>query len=408
MKTKTLLLCVSCGLLLTCECIRSLPASAQGPTPAPTLTVQQILDMAKQTADDAQNSSQTALANVTNADSAVNTSNNALRIALGAYIVGAVLVLLIIRLTLKTQLQFFNQSRTDLAQARRRISEIQDTLKTNTDLMHRQAENAVHAFVATQLGEQQLARGNIRGAIQLYEKALTLDPNNRATNYFLGELYIEDRQFEAGIRHLQQIISADMEYAPAEAALGLALYLQGDQVLDRSDRALLYVQAEERLLQALHVDPTALDLYGESIQAALGGLYKRQGRVEQAIARYEEALKITPHAEEPILNLAILYLIQGNLGKALPYFERIENSTATTLSLNPLDEAARIAHLKASIVLGKIQEATTDLSFITQQFKTANTLLPLLDDLNRFKHSPQPPTSIDRLIEQLQIALTNP
>jgi tetratricopeptide (TPR) repeat protein len=114
-----------------------------------------------------------------------------------------------------------------------------------------------------------LEQGHVRGAIQMYEKAFALDPNNRATHYFLGELYIQDMQFDAGIQHLQELFSSDLEYTPAEAALGLAFYLQSDQVKQPTERALLYVQAEERLLQALQTDPKTLALRGTSVRALL-------------------------------------------------------------------------------------------------------------------------------------------
>ncbi len=399
MKTKIWLLL---SLLLSLGFVVSIPVHAQGPTPTPTLTEQETLNLAKQIADDAVSASQSALGAVINANSAVSTSNNALVIATEAYIVGAVLVILIIILAVSSGLRAFRQARTDLAQARLRIATMRTTLKANTEQVHIQAERAIRALSSTQLGQQQLEQGNIRGAIQMYEKAFALDPNNRATHYFLGELYVQEKEFDAGIQHLQELFSSGLEYAPAEAALGLAFYLQGDQVKQPTERALLYVQAEERLLQALQKDSAALDLHGMSVQAMLGGLYKRQGRVDQAIARYEEARKITPQNAEPVVNLALLYFMRGNLKASRLYFEQVESSTAETLTQNPLDEAARIDHLKATLALSKTEAALRDLDFIEQHVGMPSELASLLDDLNRLKRSPQPPQVIDQFIDRLE------
>jgi tetratricopeptide (TPR) repeat protein len=384
----------------------SIPVAAQGPTPTPTLTDQETLNLAKQVADDASSISQNALDGVANANNAVGTSNNALSIALEAYIVGGVLVVLILFLTIRSALHSFREARTDLAQARVRIADMRTTLKTNTEHVHTQAQRAIRGLTSMQLGEHQLSQGNLRGAIQMYEKAAALDPNNRATQYFLGELYVQDDQLGTGIQHLRETLSADLPYAPAEAALGLGLYLQGDQAIDPTERALLYVQAEQYLLAALHTDSTALDLLGTSIQAILAGLYKRQGRIDQAIALYTEAHKITPHDADSIINLAILNTMRGKSPEAQPYFEQIAASTATALVQNAFDEEARINHLLATLALGHTADALADLEIVLRQVKMEKVLAALRDDLNRLKRSPQPPPGVELILEQFITAVS--
>src|SRR6478672_5188007 len=100
-----------------------------------------------------------------------------------------------------------------------------------------------------QLGEQQLDRGNHKGALQLYEQAHQLDPDNQATSYFLGELYVEENQIEKGIQFLQQALTS--AYAPAEAAIGRALVMKAAQTKDIDEQDILYAQAEKRFLKAL-------------------------------------------------------------------------------------------------------------------------------------------------------------
>jgi tetratricopeptide (TPR) repeat protein len=264
------------------------------------------------------------------------------------------------------------------------------------------ADRAIMGLVMMQLGEQQLERRNIKSAIQCYQKAFELDPENRATNYFLGELYIQDKQLQRGIDHLKKAIGPDFDYAPAEAALGLAYRLQGDQTTDLKQRALLYGQAEESLVQALQVDPTALDINGEPVQAGLGALYKRQGRVEQAIAHYEEARKITPQKSYPIVNLAILYYMQDNLAQARVYFEDVITRANDALQHNPSDYWARFDHMTAELAVGDSHVAMDDLNVIAQQVKTAAPLESALGELRRLKTSTHPPQDIDQVITRLE------
>ncbi len=253
-----------------------------------------------------------------------------------------------------------------------------------------------------QLGEQQLGQGNIHAAIQMYEKAASLDPNNRAIDYFLGELYIQDKQFEIGIQHLRQMESPGWEYAPAEAALGAALYLQGDQAADPMERALLYVQAEEHLLRALEVDAAMLNLQGVSVQELLGGLYKRQKRIAKAVECYEEARKITPQSADIIVQLALLYFMAGNVKEAHHYFEQVETQTAAALVQNPRSEQAQIDHFIAVLALGNGRAAAADLELISKQAQVDSTLPSILERLQRFKDAPQPPDAIDQYINRIQ------
>lgn len=264
------------------------------------------------------------------------------------------------------------------------------------------ANRAILGLAMMQLGEQQLERRNIKSAIQCYQKAFFLDPENRATNYFLGELYIQDKQLERAIDHLKQAIGHDFDYAPAEAALGLAYRLKGDQTTDLDQRDLLYGQAEESLLRALQVEPTALDIYGEPVQSGLGALYKRQGLVEQAILRYEEAHKIAPQKSYPIVNLAILYYMQGNLVQARMYFEDVVTRANETLKQTPSDYWALFDRMTAALALGDSRLAMNDLNGIAQQVKTAAPLESALGELRRLKTSPHPPQDIDQVITRLE------
>src|SRR5215813_11470488 len=77
---------------------------------------------------------------------------------------------------------------------------------------------AIRALSLLQLGEQQLEAKNSQSALRTYQEAYALDPDNPATNYFLGYLYTENRQIEKGIEHLKRALTQNEQYPPAEAA----------------------------------------------------------------------------------------------------------------------------------------------------------------------------------------------
>jgi hypothetical protein len=275
-------------LLLMLLLLTFVPARAQEATDADTLT------QAAEAAQDAANQGAGALSVVNNAANAVNTTNLLLSLMVGALAVAGVMVGLLAILGAQAIYRTLREMQADVGRARGEIGDMLRGLRENADHMRAQSNRAVQALSLMQLGEQQLERGNLNGALQLYLGAYELDPDNHATNYFLGELYLQSGEIEQGIVHLQAALSADYTHAAAEAALGRALFLQASRAATVDEQDLLYVQAEERFLRALEIDPTALDISGCPIQAALADLYIQQGRLEKARQHVEEARRITP------------------------------------------------------------------------------------------------------------------
>jgi len=393
-----LLLSIGISLCLT------MPAHAQDVlTPTPTLTDAQVLAQAAQIVDEANISSQNAMGVVTNANSAVTTSNRTLIIAAGAMTIGGVLVLLIAGLAMMSAVRTINETSRELAKARLQTTVMRNEFKTNIEQVRTTVAHSLQALSAMQLGEQQLRRNNIKGAIQVYRKAYALDPQNLSLNYFLGEAYVQDSQIEKGIEHLEQVLSTHADYAPTEAALGLALRIQGDQNADSGAQAMLYVQAEAHLLRALQLDPTIHDLHGKPIQAVLGSLYKRQGRTEQAIARYEEAYKIAPQLSYLLVNIAILYFVRGDLTKAQGFARQIEANTSAVFTWDALDYWAQLDHLIALVILGETEAALHDIDLIPSESKVVEALKLTLDELHRLKNTPQPPNRINEIIERINM-----
>jgi tetratricopeptide (TPR) repeat protein len=282
------MMCRMRWILLALILLAALPARAQEATDADTL--QQAADAAR----DAANQGEGALNVVNNAANAVDTTNLLLSLMVGALAVAGIMVGLLAVLGAQAIYKTLRDMQADVGRARGEIGDMLLGLRENADQMRAQSNRAVQALSLMQLGEQQLERGNLNGALQLYLGAYELDPHNHATNYFLGELYLQSGQIDQGIAHLRSALAADYTHAAAEAALGRALFLQAGRAATIDEQDLLYVQAEERFLRALEIDSTALDISGRPIQAALADLYIQQGRMEKARQHVEEARRIAP------------------------------------------------------------------------------------------------------------------
>src|SRR5215813_3868953 len=157
------------------------------------------------------------------------------------------------------------------------------------------------------LGINAQASGDVRGALKEFEESLKLDP----------------------------------DFADAHNAMGVLLHIS----FDRKD------EAEKHYKQALEIRPT----FSEA-KVNLGNLYLDQGRLDEAIALYEQALNDMLYATP--------YIAEANLGWA--YFKKGNSAQA-------------LEHLRASVThnpefclgykdLGLVQDARGDLSAACTEF----------------------------------------
>jgi tetratricopeptide (TPR) repeat protein len=252
------------------------------------------------------------------------------------------------------------------------------------------------------LGEQQMEARNPIAALRTFGDAFRLDPNNRATNYFLGELYLQQRDLKLAMEHLERALAGDDDYPPAEGALGAALRLQADKETDPNRKNLLYAQAEQRLLKALAADSFIRDPYGESYYGALGGLYRRQNRVDDAIRAFQEAEKLTPQNSYPINNLAMLYTMKGIPDRARHMFERAIAISSRSLDGNPFDYWARFDLITAQVGLDQLDKANEHLRIVMDQLKEPGPYESFMRGLLTLRESPVPPPRIGEFIHTVQ------
>ena len=197
-----------------------------------------------------------------------------------------------------------------IAEAEQRIDLlVEERLKqvyADTESARRQSA----ALARHSLAEQLMRERNIDAALNAVEDAFQLDPHNYANNYLYGMLLIDKGQFSASIEKLRDALVEEPDFVPALAALGLANRRVGDLTDERRQRNEYYNIAEAKLLEAMQADSNLLTHDGESYYGTLGSLYRRTGRIEDALDSYRRAAEITPRRSYPFVNLAMLYLAQ--------------------------------------------------------------------------------------------------
>jgi tetratricopeptide (TPR) repeat protein len=264
-------------------------------------------------------------------------------------------------------------------------------------------DKAIRALALLQLGEQQMEARNMRAALQTFLDAYQYDPGNRATNFFLGELYIQQRDMTKGIEHLERTKNERGDlYPPAEAALAYALRVQAEQQDDPGERNRLYAEAEGHFIHALKLDPNMRDINGESFHGALGGLYRRRGQTSDAIRCYEEAERVTPHSAYPVNNLAMLHFLQGNIEDSTRYFRKSKAMAERALETQPGDYWQRFNVITALTAMGDRQGALEWLATVKSVLPSAGPLESLIGGLKTLKDAPHPPSGMDTIVVEIE------
>lgn len=149
--------------------------------------------------------------------------------------------------------------------------------------------------------------GRFEEAQEFLTKSLEKDSKFARSNQKLGEVYMALKQYQAALGPLQ--IACDLERHDAELRGNLGLCLLS---LDRLPEAVVALQA------AVSLNPGLAKAHNN-----LANAYRKQGKLNESIKYYLEAIERTPRRHFPAahLNLAAAYFDSGDTASALRHFE---------------------------------------------------------------------------------------
>ncbi len=196
------------------------------------------------------------------------------------------------------------------------------------------SESLIRAATHINFGNAFILEGGIQEAIEQYEQALQLDPNDSYISFNLATALMRAGHFKEAIGHLEQVIRVEPGDAQAHYNLGVALVRLGQPV-----------QAMGHFEQALQIDPD----YAEA-HHILGSVMFDQGKIPAAVGHWEKALQIKPAYAEAHYNLANAFLRAGRFEEAIKHYDQ-------ALQIRP---AYAEAHYNLGIALeqvGRVQAA---------------------------------------------------
>jgi tetratricopeptide (TPR) repeat protein len=157
-----------------------------------------------------------------------------------------------------------------------------------------------------------------RDNISIASHALAVTGNNAVAHDILGKVYGDQGKHELAVEHLQAAMAADPAYSMARYDLAVALTRLAE-ARTREGRLEEAVAAYQSALRVRVLSQTLNNL---------GLLLEQLGRHEEAIARYHEALRLQPASPEVRFNLATALAGEGKIAEA-------EHQFAEALRLSP-------------------------------------------------------------------------
>lgn len=303
--------------------------------------------------------------------------------------------------------QYKQQVATEISHREAELDALRDTLRQEADNERRLTSNALLANALLPIGERQYKTGDYEGALNTYNRALELDPQNPVVHQRIGYVYTHSGQLEQADYHYQCAIDREPDFAPALAGLGFVYRRMAEKLPDSSiERTQLMNRAEDYLLQGLKISPKLVDDDGESWWGVLGGLYKRRGQIDDAINAYRRAMEVTPQSSYGAGNLAMLYMRKNDRERMLETYKQVERIAEKEADQEQGNFWGYADLVVARYALGKVEAAEEALPIALQiapadspymldgLIDTLQDLMPVLDPAER--------PAIERAIERIR------
>ena len=160
--------------------------------------------------------------------------------------------------------------------------------------------------------------GEMGPALELYHKVLELNPRDKDTYFNLGKLYQEQNDPEKAIWAYNQTIEID----PENPDLYINVLKSLTEAISKDKTNTVYIDARDKIMEGFR-NLARLNRESEVFYSNLGDVYQELKDYHSAKAAYEMALDINPHYINALNNLGNTYAQLGQLKEAILLFEKV-------------------------------------------------------------------------------------
>jgi serine/threonine-protein kinase len=182
-------------------------------------------------------------------------------------------------------------------------------------------------------------------AIQTYQKAIQTSPDYYAHYLSFGTFYLRRSQFQEAERLYRQAVIMFPGLPEAHMDLGLSLMQQGK-----------FSEAEKTLLDSLHLRRTSQTLMN------VGALYYEEGRYQEAVRLFEEALAVGPASAVRYMDLADGYRHLGRSKESIDAYRAGRRLAEEAVARDPRGANARALLALFAAQLGDGRNAEFELT----------------------------------------------
>ena len=149
-------------------------------------------------------------------------------------------------------------------------------------------------------------KGNFDEAIEMFKKAIKMNPDMDTFHCNLGRAYEEKGWLDEAAAEYERAIAINHSNKKAYKKL-IAIYEKQGNI----DNVIMILQ------QAIELNPDFVEAYNK-----LGLIYGNQGRLEEAIALFQEAIRLQPDSAVPYYNLGRAYLYLARNEEAIAMLQK--------------------------------------------------------------------------------------
>ena len=168
-------------------------------------------------------------------------------------------------------------------------------------------------------GDVLIKMGRHQEALEVYQKALTFEPDNPDLHYNLGVVHIETGHPDKALSHFEKALVIEPEHIQALTNSAVLMQETG-----RSDlRPLAYQRLRKVLSKTVSSKEKRVIGGLERIYFNLGMLGMDDGNMDEAEKAFKKAIKLKPGFRSALFNLALLLNEQRRPLEALPFLNEL-------------------------------------------------------------------------------------
>ncbi len=250
-------------------------------------------------------------------------------------------------------------------------------------------------------------QNRLEDAIKMYENVIALNPKHTNACMNLGHILKKLNKHSEAIALYEKVITGNPTHANAYYSLGLIFQEQNELT-----KAVMYYEkaialninhanvyfnlavifkeqnrlddAQKMYKKAIIIDPTHTYAYTN-----LGNIYKEYNRFESAIEMYEKAIALNPNNTNALVNKSLIYLIMGNFLEGFALYEKRmqrKNFTQPILQKCDVSLAGKTVLLYSEQGLGDTIQFCRYIEMVSRFgcqiiFEVEKSLLPLMRQL---------------------------